>query len=129
MKWLNCALVVAATASILFFNGYTFIKQSTHDIGGLIFTLFLTGVSLSPVVIWLILAFLIGSMLGRYVWLVGGTVLFGFACVAYHEVLVAHYDDALNGLALFFLPLYQNAALAILFGIIYFAEWLQRKRA
>ncbi|HEY5296549.1 MAG TPA: hypothetical protein VIK59_01340 [Verrucomicrobiae bacterium] len=126
LQWL---LFGAAIASILFFNGYTFIKQSTHDISALIFTLFLTGVSLSPVVIWSILIFSISSILGRYVWLIGGLFLFGFASVAYYQVLVAHYDDALNGLALFFLPLYQDAMLAALFGIIYFAEWLQRKRA
>jgi len=124
LQWL---LLVAATVSVLFFIGYMFFKQSTRDIGAAVFLAFLAGIAFSPIVIWWILTFRVKSALGRYVWLLGAAALFGFTFVVYYHVLVIHYDDALNGLALFFLPLYQDAVLALIFGAIYFIEWLRHR--
>jgi hypothetical protein len=124
LQWL---LLVAATAAVLFFTGYMFFKQSTRDIGATAFLVFLTGIALSPIVIWWALTFRLKSAWGRYAWLIGAAVLFSSTFVIYYHVLVTHYDDALNGLALFFLPLYQDAVLALLFGVIYFIEWLRHR--
>jgi hypothetical protein len=129
LQWI---MLIVATASILFFAAFSFFKLSSRDISAAIFIAFMSGVALSPIVLWWVLTFCLKSLLGRFVLLVGTAGVFGFGVFEYYNLLVVHLGeelnkDALNILGLLFFALYQNAALVLLFGVVFMIEYLRHK--
>ena len=114
-------LSATAAASVLFFLGYEFFESSTRDIGAAVFMMFLAGAALSPILLWWILSFFIKSLLGRYVLSIFATAASAFGAFVYYDGLFVHVD-ALNALLFLFFPMYQDGALVLLFGVIYFFE-------
>ena len=124
LQWILSAI---AAASILFPLGYLFCQPYPSDIGEVIFFMFLCGVALSPVVVFWILSIIIKSLYGRYILLAAAVIAFGFGRFVYNDIS-AIQKDALNGLVFFFLPIWQNIGLGLVFGIILLVEHLGKKR-
>jgi len=124
LQWILSAI---AAASILFPLGYLFCQPYPSDIGEVIFFMFLCGVALSPIVVWLALSRCVKSLTGQYILFAVAVVAFGFGGFVYNDIS-AIQKDALNGLVFFFLPIWQNIGLGLVFGIILLVEHLRKKR-
>ena|ERR1700722_18818874 len=124
LQWILSAI---AAASILFPLGYLFWGSSPWDIGGDVFLMLLCGAALSPIVALWIFSIIIKSLVGRYILLATALVAFGFGAFVYNDIS-AIQKDALNGLVFVFLPMWQNAGLGLVFGIILLVEHFRKKR-